>query len=226
MCTVTFLPLGENEFILTSNRDVPFTRKRAIAPKKYIENGVELIYPKDADAGGSWIGSSDKNRLICLMNGGYKNHIPQDHYKMSRGLIVKEILKADETTAVLTNIDLKDIEPFTLVVVDWKEELTLFEFVWTGEKRHLINIPLVPQIWSSSTLYDDVTKKLREDWFANWQKNQVAFEQSEIIEFHKTAGNGDPKTNVLMKREGGGTVSITSFKRVDEELDFTYEAID
>lgn len=226
MCTVTFLPLNNTDFILTSSRDVPYTRKKAISPQKYIEDGVELEYPKDGDAGGTWIGSSEKNRLICLMNGGYKDHKSEDSYRMSRGLIVKQLLKAEETTSSLNTIDLVDIEPFTLVVVDWNEDLKLFEFVWTGEKKHLFNIPLIPHIWSSSTLYNDETKQLRQDWFADWNSKQSNYTQDEIIKFHKTAGNGNPEINVLMKRKGGGTVSITSIKRDKTTVDFYYEAIE
>lgn len=225
MCTVTFLPLANNDFILTSSRDVPFSRPKATTPKEYIEEGIKLTYPKDTQAGGTWIGSSDKNRLICLMNGGYKNHTPIESYRMSRGLIVKELLKADETTRSLNQIDLMGIEPFTLVVLDWTEELKLFEFVWTGDKKHLFNIPLIPHIWSSSTLYDDAAKKLRQDWFTDWKGKQVNYSQDEIISFHKTAGNGNPETDVLMKRKGGGTVSITSIEKSTTDLKFHYEEI-
>lgn len=223
MCTVTFLPLGENEFILTSSRDVPFARKRAEAPKKYLEDGVEITYPKDGDAGGTWIGTSSKNRLICLLNGGYKNHIIKESYRKSRGIIVKDLLKSDAISDALTQIDLDAIEPFTLVIVDWNDGIELFEFVWTGEKKHLFNIPQVPHIWSSSTLYDDATKKLRQDWFVQWQSGIKGYQQSNIINFHKTAGVGNPKTDILMKRQKGGTVSITSISRENAELHLIYE---
>ncbi|WP_460189626.1 NRDE family protein [Urechidicola sp. KH5] len=225
MCTVSFLPLSNNNFILTSNRDVPFSRKRADAPQMYIEDEVELIYPKDGDAGGTWIGSSSKDVLICLMNGGFRNHMPASSYRKSRGLVVKDLLKSDEIAHTLTSYNLDGIEPFTLVVVDYSDELTLYEFVWTGSKRHLFNIPLIPHIWSSSTLYDDATKKLRESWFQEWLSKQTNFNRSSIKEFHKTAGNGDSTTDVLMKRNGGGTVSITSVQMQDTTIDFEYEAI-
>lgn len=223
MCTVSFLPLDENEFILTSSRDVPFARKRAESPKNYIEDGVEITYPKDGDAGGTWIGTSSKNRLICLLNGGYKNHKIKDNYRKSRGIIVKDLLKSDDISVALTQIDLDNIEPFTLVIVDWNDSLELFEFVWTGEKKHLINIPQVPHIWSSSTLYDNSVKKLRQDWFREWNAKNHNYSKEQIINFHKTAGIGNPETDVLMKREKGGTVSITSISRKNSELHLIYE---
>jgi len=76
MCTVTYLPLGNNKFILTSNRDESPTRK-TISPTKYDENGVQLIYPKDEIAGGTWIGLSEKNRLVCFFLGYRKSKVSQ-----------------------------------------------------------------------------------------------------------------------------------------------------
>ena len=225
MCTVTYLPLSGNDFILTSSRDVPFKRKKADAPKIYIEDDVEITYPKDGDAGGTWIGTSSKNRLICLLNGGFEKHTSKKKYRLSRGLIVKELLKTDAISEELNAINLNDIEPFTLVIVDWNNGLKLIEFVWTGLQKHLTNMQQTQGIWSSSTLYENTTKRKREVWFKEWQSDTKDINQNNIIQFHKTAGEGDDKTNVLMKRDGGGTVSITSIKRQNNELYFIYEDV-
>jgi hypothetical protein len=46
------LPLGNNNFILISNRDkTPF--RKMLLPNRYLENGIELIHPKDAFAFGT-----------------------------------------------------------------------------------------------------------------------------------------------------------------------------
>ena len=90
MCTVTYLPLGNNDFILTSNRDEQPSRE-TIPPQEYVEDGVVLTYPKDVLAGGTWIGLSSKKRLICLLNGGFESYERESSYKMSRGVIVKAI---------------------------------------------------------------------------------------------------------------------------------------
>jgi uncharacterized protein YjlB len=95
--------------------------------------------------------------------------------------------------------------------------------VWTGEKKHLFNIPQVPHIWSSSTLYNDATKKLRQEWFGEWKSGVEEYQEKEIINFHKTAGIGNSETDVLMKREKGGTVSITSISRKKDILHLIYE---
>ena len=81
MCTVTFLPLSATDFILTSSRDVGFRRERADFPSTVLKNNVALHFPRDGKAGGTWIGTSRGNRLICLLNGGYKNHRRKEKYR-------------------------------------------------------------------------------------------------------------------------------------------------
>ena len=163
--------------------------------------------------------------MICLLNGGFENHVSKEKYRLSRGLIVKELLKSDEISEKLNTIDLNDIEPFTLVIVDWNNGLKLIEFVWTGLQKHKTDLPQETHIWSSSTLYENTTRRKRETWFKAWQSNTKGVNQKSIIHFHKTAGEGNTKTNVLMKREGGGTVSITSIKRKKGKLHFIYEDV-
>ncbi len=227
MCTVTFLPLNDDNFILTSSRDVPFSREKALHPKIYIEDGIELNYPKDGQAGGTWIGISEKQRLICLLNGGFKNHEQQDFYARSRGLIVKELLKVDDLTEACKQIDLKNVEPFTLVIVEWEFKLFLFEFVWDGKQKHLKILPQEPVIWSSSTLYNESMKKLRKDWFDNFQTRSTKLKviKDNILDFHHNAGIGNSKIDILMKRPKVGTVSITQVIKQENNVSMKYEEI-
>ncbi len=224
MCTVTYLPLGKNDFILTSSRDVPFSREKALHPKKYIEDGVELTYPKDGKAGGTWIGTSSKNRLICLLNGGFIYHTSRTSYKKSRGIIVKELLRANDIRKGLDEIDLKGVEQFTLAIVDWSVTLELIEFVWDGKQKHFKEIAQEPYIWSSSTLYDESVKQLRKDWFLDWQQKHK-FTSEHILNFHNTAGVGDTNIDVMMNRKIGGTVSITSIKKENGKVVVYYKEI-
>ncbi len=231
MCTVTYLPLSNGNFILTSNRDVPFSREKASFPKKYLEDKTELVYPKDGKAGGTWIGTSDKHRLICLLNGGFKNHEQQNAYKKSRGIIVKDLLKEDDIKLSCEQIELEGVEPFTLVIVEWnqsskeiKSNLRLFEFVWDGRIKHIEEFPQKPRIWSSSTLYSDGMKEMRMKWFSDWKLKQP-FNKKSILEFHHKAGNGNPKIDVMMKRTNVGTVSITQVSKIDGELTMDYKEI-
>jgi hypothetical protein len=224
MCTVTYLPLPNNNFILTSSRDVPYARKKASNPDEFSEDTIELNYPKDGEVGGTWIGTSSKNRLICLLNGGFYYHTSFSSYKQSRGLIVKELLKVDDIRKGVKEIDLTGVEQFTLTIVDWNDGLELLEFVWDGAKKHLKKMKQESHIWSSSTLYDRSVKKMRKDWFVDWQSTNE-FTQENILEFHHTAGIGDPAIDIKMDRKVGGTVSITSVLKDNETISMNYESI-
>ena len=221
MCTVTYLPLGNNNFILTSNRDETPLRK-TIPLKTYEENGVELTYPKDALAGGTWIGASSKNRLVCLLNGGFTNHKRNHYFKMSRGIIVKNILSADNGVAYINNFNFLDIEPFTLILVDYHLQLEAYELVWDGEKKHLTKLVEEPRIWSSSPLYNEEMKALRKEWFSDWLAENDSFQQEKIIDFHQNESLGNREISPKMKRAFVETVSITSVKKIAATLEITY----
>jgi hypothetical protein len=135
---------------------------------------------------------------------------------------VKELLIAENFETACKSIDLHRIEPFTLVVVSWENSLCLYEFVWDGDHRHFRQMDLKPVIWSSSTLYDDRMKQMRENWFEDWlQEGDISPES--ILGFHKNAGTGDTETDVFMKRERVGTVSITQVLTNDNGVDMRYE---
>ena len=221
MCTVTYLPLRNNNFILTSNRDESPIRK-TISPKKYDEKGVKLIYPKDELAGGTWIGLSEKKRLVCLLNGGFTKHTRNQYYRLSRGVIVKEILISDDAVTYINEYDFNEIEPFTIVLVDWNKSLETYELVWNGIEKYFTKLTQEPRIWSSSTLYTDKMKQMRIDWFADWLKEQEDFLQKNILEFHKDQTKGEINTSLKMKRPFVETVSVTSVKKSSEEISIKY----
>lgn len=221
MCTVTYLPLGANNFILTSNRDETPLRK-TISPKDYLEDGVTLTYPKDNLAGGTWIGLSQKKRLVCLLNGGFKKHKRETPYKMSRGVIVKKILVAENAVSFIKEFNFTKIEPFTLVLVDWENQLDAYELVWDGTTKHFKKLLQKPVIWSSSTLYTEEMKAQRQEWFANWLAKNKGYTQEDILEFHQNEDLGDQETSPKMKREFVETVSVTSVKKENSSVNMLY----
>ncbi|MFK5958082.1 MAG: NRDE family protein [Lutibacter sp.] len=223
MCTVTFLPLENNNFILTSSRDEQSLRK-TFTPKKYKENGIEMLFPKDKIAGGTWVGTSSKNRLICLLNGAFKNHIKKKKYKRSRGVIAKEILQTSIVKKYIKNLNLEGIEPFTMVIIDWNDEkLNLYELIWDETKKHVTKLENKPKIWSSSTLYENEMKETRKYWFKDWIANNK-FSSSTILKFHHSE-IGDKEQSILMKRSYVETVSITSVKKENKIIEMLYEDV-
>lgn len=220
MCTVTYIPKGNSNFILTSNRDEAVGRT-TLVPDFYTVDGVKMLFPKDAVAGGSWIGISEKSSMICLLNGGFGNHIRIENYRMSRGVVVKELLKSDDLSTAIDTFDYKGIEPFTIIAIDWSSGLKATELVWDGYKAHITVLPDTPKIWSSSTLYDATMKQKRRDWFGAFL-NQNTFEEKDMYRFHTTAGEGDKNVDVRMDRGLLKTVSITQVEKTNDDCVMTY----
>ncbi|WP_271405754.1 NRDE family protein [Tenacibaculum soleae] len=223
MCTVTYLPLGDHNFILTSNRDEDPKRK-TIAPKEYVEEGVKLTYPKDELAGGTWIGLSEKKRLICLLNGGFKKHKRAESYRMSRGVIVKEFLKVTDVIKVIEQFNFEGIEPFTIALIDWNNGLNAYELVWDGAQKHFEKLANEPKIWSSSTLYTQKMKQLRRDWFNEWLQENEKFSQKDIFDFHTDATKGTVDISLKMRRLKVETVSVTTVLKQGNKTGMKYQS--
>ncbi|HBC04015.1 MAG: hypothetical protein CL528_09010 [Aequorivita sp.] len=222
MCTITFIPKTNNDFILASNRDEAPGRE-TFPPEIYEEDGVKLLYPKDAVAGGTWIGASDKKRIVCLMNGGFVAHKREAFYRKSRGLVVKDLLKSANLKKEIENYDFCGIEPFTTVLIEWETEVQLLQLVWDGETYHFSEEPLAPHIWSSSPLYPENLKKKREQWFSAFLLETKNPSEEELLQFHKTAGEGDLNSNLIMDRGFIKTKSITQISKKENAIEMRYE---
>jgi hypothetical protein len=221
MCTVTIVPQGKNNFILTSNRDeVP--NRVSIPPNFYSIDGVKTLFPKDVQSDGTWIGVSAQDRLICVLNGGFCRHERKSHYKKSRGIVAKDFMVCDDIENLVSDYDFIDIEPFTMVIVDWQNDLKFLELVWNGSQAHFTELPLAPKIWSSSTLYSDAMKQERLDWFDTFKGTNVLNAKT-LLEFHKTAGRDNDDYGVVMNRGFVKTTSITQVEKSAEALTMHYE---
>ncbi len=214
MCTVTFVPKATTSFVLTSNRDEAPDRS-TISPQQYTVNNVELLFPKDEVAGGTWIGASNQNRIICLLNGGFTAHERKDAYRMSRGIIVTDLLTSKDAISKIETYNFNDIEPFTIIMVEWKKKLRLFELVWDGRGSHFKEMPLAPHIWSSSLLYTQEVKRKREQWFSKFLFENLNPSEAKLLDFHKTAGEGNIETDIIMDRGFVKTKSITQIIKTD-----------
>ncbi|MFI1772521.1 NRDE family protein [Thalassobellus citreus] len=223
MCTVTIIPKGKNDFILTSNRDEAPNRI-SLTPDLYNVENTTLLFPKDELSGGTWIGVSEKNRLICVLNGGFEKHERKETYRMSRGVVAKEFMLADSILKTVEVYDFDNIEPFTIVIADWNDTLKFYELVWGGEQKYFRELPLEPKIWSSSTLYNVAMRKERLQWFEDF-KTENALNASSILKFHKTAGNGNDDYGVVMNRGFVKTTSITQVKKQGDAIEMHYDSL-
>ncbi len=208
MCTVTYLPLSTG-VVLTSNRDESQQRQFAFAPHVEKLRELKLTYPKDPKAGGSWIAAKSNGDAAVILNGAFEKHEKQPAYRMSRGLVLLEVIKALFPLRYFEEVDLKGIENFTLILFTQSQ---LFECRWDGMRKHIIaKNEMKAHIWSSATLYNEEVQKQRSKWFFKWLANEAEINSSKIIDFHQTAGRGDSENGLVMARDNGiSTCSITS----------------
>lgn len=226
MCTVTFLPTPANAspetasegFILTSNRDEQASRQRALLPRRYSLGGRTVFYPKDGQAGGTWIATDEQRYTLCLLNGAFEAHVPCPPYRQSRGQVIPDFFGYENEIDFSLHYGFMGIEPFTLIVVEYDPTLSLLELRWDGVQLHrTILDATIPYLWSSATLYPPPIRQKRERWFTNWLTHQSGYSQEAIVAFHQQTGEGDPENDLLMQRQGGiRTVSITSVERNEQ----------
>ncbi|HMQ46205.1 MAG TPA: NRDE family protein [Saprospiraceae bacterium] len=219
MCTVTYIPNGSGNYILTSNRDeAPERSPQQLTTEKRFDQ--QLTFPRDTAAGGTWIAVSNTDRLVCLLNGAFERHARLPEYRRSRGLMVLDFFGHSDADDFFREYEFTGMEPFTMIIC---EKGQLMECRWDGEKRHVrLFDPNGRYIWSSATLYDREIQLKREQWFESWQKNQHDFNRQSILDFHQTAGDGDPRNDIIMTRERVRTVSISSVVRTNGEIDLLY----
>jgi uncharacterized protein with NRDE domain len=223
MCSVTYLPLPNNNFLLTTNRDVSIHRKPATFPTIGETKNGKILFPEDGEAGGTWVGTSEFGRVVVLLNGGFENHLSTPPYAKSRGIIVQEVLKITNAWTYLQKVVLTNIEPFTLLIMDWHIEFQLWEFVWDGERKYFKELDKnKPTIYSSSTLYNATMRQKRDDWFNNWLQQNPTYEQGDILDFHESAGEGNPHESLFLNRGYMQTVSITSIQKQDNLATILY----
>jgi len=196
MCTVTFIPAGQGVYHLTSNRDEHTGRARALPPRRH----GAIAYPKDPVAGGTWVALKHNKDAGVLLNGAFAKHRRQEVYRKSRGLVFLEIIRAEAPLDQFRQADLKDIEPFTLILFI---NNVLVECRWDGGQRYMQELDTDrPHIWSSVTLYDETMHAQREKMLTNWYcPRHISTDR--ILDLHRQMGiEGDTMA----------TVSITTLR--------------
>lgn len=216
MCTVTIIPISKSEFVLTSNRDEA-PHRTSLKPEVHIISDAQILFPKDKMAGGSWIGVSNKNRVLCVLNGGFVRHQRQDEYRLSRGVVLRDLLACKTIDEAITNYNLEGVEPFTLVIADWNIKLRFLELVWDGYEKHFTELPLEAKMWSSSTLYSEDMKQERQQWFEDFKKSHELNAES-LMNFHEKTETNNADYGVIMDRGFVKTTSITQVKKDNDNI--------
>jgi uncharacterized protein with NRDE domain len=219
MCTVTYVPTN-NGCIITSNRDEKIARERAIPPKEYLIDGNKINFPKDPKAGGTWI-AHNETKVIVLLNGAQEKHNPKLNYLKSRGLIVLELMTAENTIALWEKIDLSNVEPFTIVLI---ENNKLTQLQWNEVEKSTTEFDAKQfHIWSSSTLYSKEIREKRKVWFQDFIKTKNNPTSEEILHFHQFTESENKEFGLQINRNDIlKTVSITQCSVTNNKIEMLY----
>lgn len=206
MCTVSFISRN-NSYFITSNRDEHVSRPNAFEPKEEIINSIKVLFPKDPKAGGSWFALNEYGMAAVLLNGAFKKHKSVGNYAKSRGVVLLEVISAPKPRHLIEEMDLFNIEPFTLVLFDG---FTLVEFRWDGTQKYFKPKDITKDhIWSSVTLYDETVIEQRNSLFTDFVNTDQNITASDIVDFHSN-NHEDFENGFIINRETGlKTFSVT-----------------
>lgn len=193
--------------IITSNRDEHIQRKTAAAPAFHLLPNKKIIFPKDAKAGGTWFAAAGNGVVAVLLNGAFIKHIARPQYRKSRGLVLLDIIEAADPFLFFKEIDLHNIEPFTVILF---QAATLRELRWDGNDKHekLLDSS-ANYIWSSATLYSDEVINVRKNLFDQFIKTAKNLTVESIHDFHRYNHGDDENGFVINRQTGMKTFSIT-----------------
>ena len=217
MCTVSYVPLGPGNFILTSNRDEN-PQRVTLEPGKSttLVEAETIIAPKDTKAGGSWIAMSAHGKVACLLNGAFVKHQHEPPYRKSRGLVLLDYFSFSTAIEYHNKADLQGIENFTLLML---ENGMLYELRWDGqEKFFAMKEEDEPHLWSSCTLYDAETASNKEQKFLHWMEDHEKPTAAELAFFH---GLNNPD-GFLLELPMVKTVSITTVHKTAADIRMDY----
>ena len=209
MCTVSFVS-SNGKTIITSNRDEKIYRPSAIAPKNYLINNKNIIFPKDPKAGGTWFAIDENGTVLVLLNGANEKHEVKLPYRKSRGLIVLDVISSFSPKDFWQAIDLENIEPFTLVLF---QENELYQLRWDGIDKESTSLNTNKNhVWSSSTLYSTAIRDKRADWFHTFLDVNPTISETEMLNFHRYTEEENKENGLVINRNDElKTLSITQY---------------
>lgn len=197
MCTVSFVA-ANGKIIITSNRDEKVIRPSAIEPKNYSVNNKNIIFPKDSKAGGTWFAVDESGTILVLLNGANEKHQVELPYRKSRGLIVLDMIGSLSPKDFWKEINLENIEPFTLVLF---QNNALFQLQWNGNEKETAALDANKNhIWSSATLYSKDIRENRSNWFYDFLESNPIVSEKEMFQFHRYTEPENQENGLVINR--------------------------
>jgi Transport and Golgi organisation 2 len=207
MCTVSVVPI-KNGLVFTFSRDEKPERH---TPHFMVHDQLahkKIYYAKDSKAGGTWFAADSLGNAAMLFNGAFNKHEKQAAYKKSRGIILLQLVSANNMLRFYEEENLEGVEPFSILLFEADK---LSRLTWDGTAKHIS--PLLKEtsyIFSSATLYDEMIQQQRRLWLAEFFTQQQQITGHAIFQFHSYYKKEDKQNGLIIERPGGcSTLSIS-----------------
>ena len=198
MCTVTLVRSG-GKIIITSNRDERTSRPASYKPEMQLVGSKKLLFPKDPLAGGSWFVVDDASNVGVLLNGANVPHQNKSSYRLSRGIILLNLLAASNPMDDWGKTDLSEIEPFTIILIQGCQS---YQLQWNEVTKSTVVLDTSKNyIWSSATLYSEEIRTARSEWFNDFLTDFPDASELQLREFHKYTKGNDIKNGLVINRD-------------------------
>lgn len=221
MCLVSFVPTS-NGFVMSSNRDeAPSRSTKTIKKEKRLKSSI--YYPADT-VGGTWFAVSKHGTAGIILNGAFKSHVRSNKYRLSRGVMLKEMFDYSSPKAFIKSYQFQDIEPFTLIIWTGRK---LIEFRWTGQLKHIeILNNTTHHVWSSCTLYSDKMIHERSSLFKTSVEEMENKNAKSVKQLHLNGQLGNPEYDFVMNRENRvRTISFSQAIFENDKIDLCYQSL-
>ncbi len=229
MCTVTIIKMQGDGLRIVESRDESPLRAPAIPPELRVIDGVRVLLPLDAKAGGTWIAANDRGVVMTLLNFNQRPANETLPGRTSRGQVILGAASSDDIDGVMANtsgLDLGGMSPFRLVAAQGE---TILEGRWDGRDFEIRQHTLTRGVdgapgtacFASSGLGDVLVAPRLE----LWKKWSIAREVTSALqdEYHRHQWPDRPEISVKMKRAEAETVSITTVEvRPDDAIEMRY----
>lgn len=230
MCTITYLPLENGDYILTQNRDVGTKRVIAIPPERHEINGQILVYPVDPQGGGTWNAVSETHHAF-IMNGAEFDYYPAAEAVLSRGELCIGLLLHGE--ALFDKLEMQKFDHFTIVLINTADRnAPIREWRWNGRELNTREYPgNKAYLWISHGLYSEEDYMRKTPAFQEWYSEITKVLQStdniaeKVWEWHHLK-EVDGKEGFIIDRDYGVmTVSVLQTKKERGTFSYRYEDI-
>lgn len=218
MCTVSWRH-DSGGYEVFFNRDELRSRSAALPPRRIERDGLEILSPVDADAGGSWLTVNTYGVTIALLN-RYGIKTPAGSYASvrSRGQLVLDLAPAESQGQALERlraVELGDYQPFTLLVLGIGSQPLM-----TASDGHRLEAPSRPEAPLVSSSHDTAAAtRARLDL---WRRTVDLRDASTLAAFHRSHWPERGAASPCMHRQDAKTVSSTHLQVTGDTIAMAY----